>query len=500
MNLIDKELIKINFIVAQYTDDRPTVYEHNTKIIADKLAKIIDELAPIFGLTSVTTVRKIKHYSFSPRVKDAESLKEKLIRNNLFNSFVPLLPEGFNPADGGLIKSVKDKLIESDDLIGIKLLTDLNTDCLRMYELINSSEFNSKAKAQDIYLNEEDLNKQPQPMRNGLDIYKIRAKYDKYNFELQIKSKIISAWGDMEHSIFYKDYAISPVRDTAQKSMNHVGKLLFQIDDFVESIRNANKDYSENAYALMFLQWFDNKYNQRIRNSLDNVGYRMDGISELLYASYKKLGGTEDFATRKLKFDHFEFNINDPQLLKYVARRNKIYDLKILEAIVMSWCLESEREVTQENIEETLTRYIKVLIRSASSFLCERHQAYEIEEMESLVTKFYDTGFKYDCSERFLLSLNKLDDYLTTCFYIDDLLESVIENKIIKIIKRTVFVQLNKGKTLECLTDLLSHQEPEIDIETFKIGVMQLRDLIDGKSRKNRIDVLNIVKNIIELI
>lgn len=500
MELIEKELVSINFIVAQFTDEREALYEKITVTITEKLKKIIDELAPNFSLTSITTVRKIKHYTFSPRVKDAESLKEKLIRNNLFNDFIDILPNGFIPTDGDLIKRVKDKLIESDDLIGIKILTDLNTDCKKMFELINSSEFITKAKAQDINLNQEDLKKQPQPMRNGLDIYKIRGKYDKFNFELQIKSKIISAWGDMEHSIFYKDYAISPVRDSAQKSMNHVGKLLFQIDDFVESIRSANKDYSQNAFALMFLQWFDSKYNERIRAKLDNVGFRMDGISELLYSSYKTLGSKESFSEKELKFSHFEFEITDPLLRKYVTRRNKIYDLKILEGIVIGWLLDDDIVITQDNIEEILNKYITILVKAAASFLCERHQAFDEQEMQDIVKLYYEIGFEYECSERFLLSLKQLNDFLITSFYIDDLTESQMNPEIVEIIKKVIFVTLNKGKNAECINKLINEITPKIDKEEFKIKFIQFFDRIESNNQKNKIELTNISKNIIDLL
>ena len=176
MNLIQKEIQRVNFIVDQYVEDIDK-YNSQSKLILKELKSIIDDLAPRFGLISGNSVRKIKSYSFSDRVKEAESLKEKFIRNNLVNGFQDLLPENYN-ADGVLSRTIKNKLYELDDLIGIKILTDLNIDCKKMFELIKSPEFKTKAISKGILLNEFDLREQPQIMRNGLDIYKIKGKYD----------------------------------------------------------------------------------------------------------------------------------------------------------------------------------------------------------------------------------------------------------------------------------------------------------------------------------
>jgi ppGpp synthetase/RelA/SpoT-type nucleotidyltranferase len=501
MSLIEKDLIKINFIVAQYADEREVVYEKITTTITEKLKRIIDDLASNFSLTSTTAIRKVKHYSFSARVKDLESLKEKMIRNNLLNDFAPLILEGFNTTDGDLIQKIKDKLLQSDDLIGIKILTDINIDCKKMFELISSSEFKSKAQAQGVFLSEEDLKRQPQQMKNGLDIFKIKGNYQKYNFELQIKSKIISAWGDMEHSIFYKDYAISPVRDTAQKSMNHVGKLLFQIDDFVESIRGANKDYSENAYALIFLQWFDSKYNQRIRDKLDNVGYRIDGIAELLYAVYRKLEVKEEISTRALRFEHFEFTATDLVLAKYVARRNKIYDLKILEGIVISWFIDETTEITEITNEEILRKYFKVLVQSASYFLCERHSGFELSDMEELMEKYFAIGFQFDCNERFFLSLNKFDDYLRASFLINDILESNYDPGIILLITQIIFINLNKGEVQNFIDKALVIPSKSLPVtkDNIKVALIHLRDQA-SISLVSKIDLKSITQNVIDIL
>jgi ppGpp synthetase/RelA/SpoT-type nucleotidyltranferase len=491
MDLIEKELLKINFVVQQYSDECDNAFANTTTIITNKLKKIIDELASQFFLISINSVRKTKHYSFSTRVKDAESLKEKIIRNNLFSSSFSV-EDGFDPENGDLISSVKDELFNLDDLIGIKILADLNSDCVRMYELIKSPEFISRAKAQGIILNESDLRSQPQTMRNGLKIYKIKGKYEKYNFELQIKSKIISAWGDMEHSIFYKDYSVSPVRDTTQSSMNHVGKLLFEIDDFLESIRIANSHYKQNAKALSFLQWFDSNYNSKISVKLDNVGFRIDGISELLYAVYLQLPSKINLENKLLRYDHFELDIKDPILASYSLIRNKFYDLKILESIVLGWILEDDQIVSEDRIESDLTTYLETLQNATTSFLIFKNPGLDEEEVLEILKGYYTIAFKYRCSERFLLDINNLNSFFLLRASLIDIAELALDDENLKNILTTIFITINKG-------DLQSfvHDEIEAPIQ-LKKDLIMLKETVDYIDKRSGIKIKSIFQSIID--
>ena len=491
MDLIEKELVKINFVVKQYSDECDNAFANTTITITNKLKKVIDELASNFSLTSTNSVRKAKHYSFSTRVKDAESLKEKIIRNNLFNSSFSV-EDDFDPQDGDLISLVKNELLNLDDLIGIKILADLNSDCVKMYELIKSPEFIARSKAQSIVLNETDISSQPQKMRNGLNIYKIKGKYEKYNFELQIKSKIISAWGDMEHSIFYKDYSVSPVRDTTQSSMNHVGKLLFEIDDFLESIRKANSNYNQNAKALNFLQWFDSNYNSKISIKLDNVGFRIDGISELLYAVYLQLPSKDHLENRLLRYDHFELNINDPILASYSLMRNRFYDLKILEGIILGWIMKDDQTVSVDCIENDLATYLDTLQQATASFLVSKNGGLDKEEVLEILKVYYTLAFKYQCSERFLLDINNLNSFFLLRASLTDFAELSVDDDNLKNVLTTIFITVNKG-------DLKSFVHDEIeDAIQLKKDLIMLKETVDDIDKRSEIKIKGIFQSIID--
>jgi len=254
MRAISEKIKRIDKVVSKYENIREEFVDIESRL-KKGLSNLIELYSENFELSKLNSVRKLKFYSIVSRVKESNSLSEKLVRNNDYNQFDEIL------ADIDNINQVqlKSKLKELDDIIGVKILTDLNIDTINMYKLISSSDFIMKAKEMGIELDESDLKSQPVTMKNGLNIYKVKCKYDEWKFELQIKSKLESAWGDMEHSIFYKDYKVTPVRDLAQQSMIHIGKLLIEIDEFLQEIRNANNNFSTNSKVILFVNEFEEK-------------------------------------------------------------------------------------------------------------------------------------------------------------------------------------------------------------------------------------------------
>lgn len=446
MGLLNNNLEKIQLIINQFETEREDTYEKNMASITAKLEKIIGELAEDNQLITKNNVRDIRHFRFSTRVKEVHSLHEKFVRGNLLPMFNDISIEKLKEENGEALSKTKQNLLEIDDIIGIKILTDLICDCQNVYTLIQSSDFKNKAQAHNIKLDEDDLKIQPVTMKNGLPIYKLKGKFeDKYNFELQIKSKLISAWGDMEHSIFYKDYAISPVRDTAQKSMNHVGKLLFDIDAFVESIRKADKDYADNAKALVFMDWMESNYSQTIRKKLGNISFNIGGISQILYSINQLIKIDKQSEIKPLEFDHFDLKVNDSKLKKYVKTRNDVFELQILEAISLSWLLKDGESISQENIEQVLNTYMRTIVDSTAQFLKIELSGKDFEEMQKIITELHEFGLSNKCNEKFLLDLKKMAKYLKESFILADYGESELGEDKLEMLKKSLFIFKNNG-------------------------------------------------------
>lgn len=304
---------------------------------------------------------------------------------------------------------------------------------------------------------------QPITMKNGLPIYKVKGKFeDKYNFELQIKSKLISAWGDMEHSIFYKDYAISPVRDSAQKSMNHVGKLLFDIDAFVESIRNADKDYADNAKALVFMDWMETNYTKTIRAKLDNISFNIGGISQILYSIHELLKIDHRFKIKPLEFDHFDLIVKDDKLKKYIETRNEVFELQILEAISLSWILKDGEGVNEGNIEEIMRNYIEIIIDATAHYLEQELSGKDLEEIQRITAELHEFGISNRCNEKFLLDLKKMAKYHRESILLSEYGESEMASDRIDVLKKCLFIFENNGDLVNYISsqyseDGLSH-------------------------------------------
>lgn len=394
MRAIPEKLIRIDKILAKFNSFRDEFLDVE-KRLKKKLSDLVDQFAKDFDLSNENSVRKLKFYSVVSRVKETNSLSEKLVRNNDYNLFDDILIniDDINNLD------LKNKIKELDDIIGIKILTDLNVDTVNMYKLISSSNFIKAANDAGITLNNEDLKTQPVKMKNGLNIYKVRCKFDEWFFELQIKSKLESAWGDMEHSIFYKDYKVTPVRDLAQQSMNHIGKLLIEIDDFLQEIRNANDNFSLNSKVILFINEFENKFSSVIREKLNGISYNFKKIASICY----NLQLIQPNILQEKIVDTDYQILNCEKYTSYINYRNQDFDLQIFEAIILS---NLENNITEQNIESTLDKFFDLIKQSYIKMIVDNHLIQDEELALFIVNTIFDSCSKFDCREYILNTKN----------------------------------------------------------------------------------------------
>jgi len=159
----------------------------------------------------------------SYRIKSPESLREKILRHNLYLKF----------------QTPENLLSNLSDLIGFRIECRFIEDENKIYEdIVNLF----KIELEDGYytnpLNSNimlDLKtKQPQKQKNGFEIYKIDGKYVKddisVNFELQIKSLVNIFWGEIDHRILYKNYNYMLTEDFFRDIMSSIKDNLSMID------------------------------------------------------------------------------------------------------------------------------------------------------------------------------------------------------------------------------------------------------------------------------
>lgn len=475
MRAISEKLLRIDKIISKYEIIRDEFVDRETRL-KKILSQLIEGISDDFKLSKSNSVRKLKFYSIVSRVKEPNSLSEKLIRNNDYNVFDNILQDidNIDPIQ------LKNKLKDLDDIIGIKILTDLNIDTINMFKLISSSNFISSAKEKGILLDEDDLKKQPVPMKNGLNIYKIKCQFEDWKFELQIKSKLESAWGDMEHSIFYKDYKVTPVRDLAQQSMNHIGQLLIEIDDFLQEIRNANDNFSINSKVILFINEFEEKFSEVIRDNLNGISYNFKKIASICF-NIKQIN--QDILNDSNINLHYQSFDNDKYKL-YINYRNENFDLQIFESIILT---NINNEITKENLEECLDTYFGLIKNSYKKMILENHLIQDEEMAEAIINTIFDVCIDYECNN-YILNTKDIYEHIDNLKVIIDSIEvyELEKDLLDQIISVYTIFSMNGNVDIYCQDkdkDLLIKNLEQSKIEIEKLALSKKTSISSSLSK-----------------
>ena len=185
------------------------------------------------------------------RIKSSDSLREKILRHNLY-----------------LIYTTPMELIENlSDLIGFRIecrfIMDeekIYKDILNLFNIEYKGGYYSNPLNSSILLKLDD--KQPQIQKNGFEIYKIDGKYIKedvkVNFELQIKSMVNVFWGDIDHRVLYKNFNYMLTEDFFKDIMSSIKESLVMIDkqlmlvyNHLNNVDSSNLDNNKNQFKAL---------------------------------------------------------------------------------------------------------------------------------------------------------------------------------------------------------------------------------------------------------
>lgn len=479
MKSIEDKIKGINLVSHRFNDLRKE-FTLNQQHIVDILKLLIDRYASDYSLTKDNGTQKLKFYSIVFRVKEKDSFAEKLIRNNDYNKFQDKLLDLQNIDEPSLKNTIK----EMEDLIGIKVLTDLNVDSINMFRLISSTNFIKEASDKGITIDATDLAKQPVRMKNGLNIFKLRCKYETWNFELQIKSKLESAWGDMEHAIFYKDYKITPVRDLAQQSMIHIGKLLYQIDEYLQEIRAANDNFTLNSQTILFINDFEKNYAKKVAAVLNGINFNFKKIASLSFNIYNI--GTDLLKNKELKIKHLDLLC--PKYSDYIIDRNKDFDLQIFESILLSTF---EVEITEDNIEENLDAFFKLIMESYEKFILENKVVQQEDLAKRYTELFFKTCINNNCKE-FILNTKNVFDHVNNIKLIEEIIEVLgLENERIEEILSVYSIFCFNGN-LKGYLELIDKDQLVINLENSKNEIQKVK-VNENNLSENINSLINII-------
>ncbi|MDZ4422070.1 hypothetical protein [Bacillus cereus] len=327
---------------------KANVYTHLKKVtneIISEFKRIFEQNARESGLVISNSVYEDIHlFDFTDRVKDPVSLTEKLKNKNLIFE----LEEFFNVESLSEEKklSLNDFFYKIDDIIGIKILTSLNYDCQYVLNLI-TKEMSEEINGVQLVLDGEI----PTTMSNGRKIYKLKGCFrDKYAFELQIKSKIDSAWGDLEHNLFYKDYDFNYIKNNNKEIMVNIGSVLEKTEDLMLSIREGKKEFSNAYEKYNFYQAISDEFEQFVQENYGSK-YILEKNMDKLYGLYNCCFG-EYSVNRKVKVE--DIKIPESRVLENALSNNfkhlklKNFEISLIETIHFNWLNIKEQEGLQE--------------------------------------------------------------------------------------------------------------------------------------------------------
>lgn len=353
--------------------------DYKRKQIIAVFEQIFQDEAENFDLLYQNPIQNGRYYKIESRIKKTDSLREKFFRRNIGLELIrnlDLTPENIN------YKAVRKKVRQAycllDDIIGIRIVTELKADCRSALSLIENriSLFNQGG----IFF-QTDFDSQPTIMDNGLEIIKLKGIFEGKNaFELQIKSKIDSAWGDIDHKLFYKDYNRSSVKDGLQVSMNNIGELLNQIEKFLFDLRETNSGIGDQEYDQHLIDYLFEVLSPSIDAKL-NINYDFKRILNQVVFFCKDLGVV--LPAGDLDFSYFEKISDFGEFPAYEMIRKYNFDYVLSEVVFVNLLLEADSDVILDDssggvvYSDVLKHYFVVLAKYMEKRLRETEAALE---------------------------------------------------------------------------------------------------------------------------
>lgn len=314
-------------IACAILDEKRESYNKSAAKIAAYLEKALEDFDPMIGVTY--------------RIKATPSLREKIIRNNLYKQY-----------------SAEDVVSECSDIAGIRLecrfLEDEAVLFAKLRELFCCD-------AGDGYFYPEGRkhlrlklgSPQPERQKNGLGIYRIDGFVvlggEKYNYELQIKSLVNSFWSEIEHKIIYKNKRFMLIDDFVNELMSSLNENLKNIDRqlnmlfhrCLDSSQKGQIEAAENMLLGLINELFSRLVEERIGISVNIKPYSQ--------ALVRYISGYSTFARRNgdgFSDDALPFNETMVQFMKWL--KGVDFDaIKVGEPIIFDHPIAYESEMQE---------------------------------------------------------------------------------------------------------------------------------------------------------
>ena len=239
--------------------DRP-LYEKAAMEIIALLAPLLQEKnRQIVGLKS--------------RVKSKNSLKEKIIRRELYKQYTD--PKRILESISDVLGILAECRFTSDE---VKVYTRLKENFFLMTE--DGLFYDPAIPNLYLWLNMP----QPQMQKNGYEVFRVDGIFvkeaKKIRFELQIKSMVNSFWSEIEHEIIYKNNNYLPDNEFIRSTLDTLKTNLDGIDNMLMLLASRltpkNEDhhmFTDLGYGNFIAMLISDLY---MKKMADSLGFTID--------------------------------------------------------------------------------------------------------------------------------------------------------------------------------------------------------------------------------
>lgn len=221
----------------------------------------------------ILLAKETEYSNINSRLKSAESLKEKILRNTYYKKY----------------ESAEELLSNLSDLIGIRIECRFIEDEENVYKALKK--FFNKVDSEGYYYNEIDKSirlelttVQPQHQKNGFKIFRIDGYYKyhnkKINFEVQIKSLVNIFWGEIEHKVVYKnnnyvanDDFMKNILGSIKKNLSMIDNQLLMIDNQFKKMNAISPTVRKIQLETVLSKMIYDIFSTRMKN---NIGFIVD--------------------------------------------------------------------------------------------------------------------------------------------------------------------------------------------------------------------------------
>lgn len=322
------------------------------------------------------------------------------------------------------------------------------------------------------------LDNQPEKQKNDLDIYRMDCLWvdsDTVRIELQIKSLTNYFWGEIEHSLFYKNYDYTISNDFYAGLMKNIHNELLNIDAEMSALEKHMKKTDPNQIqeirqisAVMISQKFSKSVQLIIECKID-----LRESYVLLVDMY--FGISPSVKDNLIKFNKLIDKLERANDISLKSEYNSLHEMNLVERDIAESTLGIARLI-DDNVQSGDVFWQFLYLMYKSVFIEDDKNYSEIlSDMAGRIRKLY-----IDIQE--VPDVLNQEEHLDIAGLIDDVFLKIAKNRN-KISFFVLDIELKKTKDilsrqLRYVQDRISGNMEKLDIQLFSENIQLIKDFL----------------------